>query len=53
LGEACPAKLEERSGAGGDKMWYVYIIQSVSSPAQEYTGLSEDLKQRLKDHNAG
>jgi putative endonuclease len=34
-------------------MWYVYIIRSLSSPAQEYTGLSEDLKQRIKDHNAG
>jgi putative endonuclease len=34
-------------------MWYVYIIRSVSSPAQEYTGLSEDLKQRLRDDNAG
>ena len=34
-------------------MWYVYIIRSASSPAQEYTGLSEDLKQRLKDDNAG
>jgi putative endonuclease len=34
-------------------MWYVYIIRSLSSPAQEYTGLSEDLKQRINDHNAG
>jgi putative endonuclease len=53
LGEACPAKLAERRRTGGIEMWYVYIIRSVSSPAQEYTGLSEDLKQRLKDHNAG
>ena len=34
-------------------MWYVYIITSASSPAQEYTGFSKDLTQRLKDHNAG
>jgi putative endonuclease len=34
-------------------MWYVYIIRSLSSAAQEYTGLSEDLKQRVKDHNTG
>ena len=34
-------------------MWYVYIIRSVSSPEQEYTGATADLKQRLTDHNAG
>jgi hypothetical protein len=33
-------------------MWYVYIIRSVSSPEQEYTGMTADLKQRLADHNA-
>ena len=33
-------------------MWYVYIIKSVSRPDQEYTGASQDLKQRLVDHNA-
>ena len=34
-------------------MWYVYIIRSVAIPAQEYTGMTADLKQRLTDHNAG
>jgi putative endonuclease len=34
-------------------MWYVYIIRSVSSPEQEYTGMTADLKQRIADHNAG
>lgn len=34
-------------------MWYVYILRSRSHPAQEYTGASEDLRQRLADHNAG
>ncbi len=34
-------------------MWYVYIIRSVNFPKQEYTGASEDLKQRIADHNAG
>ena len=33
-------------------MWYVYILKSISSPEQEYTGMTADLKQRLKDHNA-
>ncbi len=34
-------------------MWYVYIIKSVNHPDQEYTGASENLKQRLSEHNAG
>jgi predicted GIY-YIG superfamily endonuclease len=34
-------------------MWYVYIIRSISFPEQEYTGATADLKQRLRDHNAG
>ena len=33
-------------------MWYVYIIRSISSPDQEYTGATANLKQRLADHNA-
>jgi predicted GIY-YIG superfamily endonuclease len=34
-------------------MWYVYIIKSINSPDQLYYGASEDLKQRIKDHNSG
>ena len=34
-------------------MWYVYIIRSINSPDQEYTGATRDLKQRLSDHNSG
>jgi putative endonuclease len=34
-------------------MWYVYIIKSLSSGDEEYTGLTSDLKQRLKAHNSG
>jgi len=34
-------------------MWYVYIIRSIDRPDQEYIGASEDLKQRIKDHNSG
>jgi predicted GIY-YIG superfamily endonuclease len=33
-------------------MWYVYIIRSVSSPEQDYTGATADLKRRISDHNA-
>jgi len=34
-------------------MWYVYIIRSTNFPDQEYTGATQDLKQRLSDHNSG
>jgi hypothetical protein len=40
------------SGAGAS-MWYVYILRSIASPDQEYTGASADLKRRVADHNAG
>lgn len=34
-------------------MWYVYILRSISSPDQEYTGATADLKRRVAAHNAG
>lgn len=34
-------------------MYYVYLIQSISQPTQRYIGFTEDLKSRLKAHNAG
>ena len=34
-------------------MWYVYIVRSIAFPAQEYTGMTSDLKQRVADHNSG
>lgn len=32
---------------------YVYILQSVNDPSQHYTGLTSDIKARLKKHNEG
>ena len=32
---------------------YVYLLRSTSHPDQRYIGLSEDLKKRLAEHNAG
>ncbi len=32
---------------------YVYLIRSKSHPGQRYIGLTEDLKKRLAEHNAG
>ncbi len=34
-------------------MFYVYLLRSQSSPAQVYTGFTENLRQRLAEHNSG
>jgi predicted GIY-YIG superfamily endonuclease len=33
--------------------YYVYIIQSIDHPERFYTGFTEDLEERLADHNQG
>ena len=32
---------------------YVYLIRSVSHPDERYVGITQDLKTRLREHNAG
>ena len=34
-------------------MYYVYLIQSVSAQDERYLGMTTDLKERLREHNAG
>jgi len=34
-------------------MFYAYILQSISHPAELYRGHTTDLKNRLAEHNAG
>jgi len=34
-------------------MFYVYRIQIIKYPDRSYTGFTEDLKQRVSDHNQG
>ncbi len=34
-------------------MHYVYLLRSVSDPAQTYIGYTTDLRVRLQTHNAG
>jgi len=34
-------------------MKYVYFLQSIEHPEQNYVGLADDLKARFKAHNAG
>ena len=35
------------------KMYYVYLIRSISNPTQIYTGFTGNLTQRLEYHNTG
>ena len=34
-------------------MWYVYILSCQNDPNKHYTGYTENLKNRLADHNSG
>jgi predicted GIY-YIG superfamily endonuclease len=34
-------------------MHYVYLIESESTPRKRYVGYSDDLRQRMVDHNSG
>ena len=34
-------------------MFYVYLLESISSRGRRYVGLTSNLKQRLQDHNSG
>jgi predicted GIY-YIG superfamily endonuclease len=35
------------------QFFYVYILQSEVNPQRFYTGLTDDLRARLKNHNSG
>jgi putative endonuclease len=34
-------------------MQYVYILQSLADPDRQYTGCTQDLRERLAKHNLG
>ena len=38
---------------GRNRMFYTYILRSLSQPEQRYIGSTADLKSRLAKHNAG
>jgi putative endonuclease len=40
-------------GEGGESVYYVYLIESVSVQGERYLGMTTDLKKRLQEHNAG
>ena len=35
------------------KFYYVYMLQSIPNPDRFYVGMTENLEERLKEHNAG
>ena len=39
--------------AKADHMHYVYVLKSKSHPGRFYTGETDDLRRRFKQHNAG
>ena len=36
-----------------NRMYYVYLIESLSAQGERYVGMTADLKQRLREHNQG
>jgi putative endonuclease len=34
-------------------MYYVYLLRSIPFPEQTYTGYTEDLRERMAEHNNG
>jgi predicted GIY-YIG superfamily endonuclease len=40
------------SDGKGGIMWYVYILESERTYGKFYTGITNDLKRRLKEHNS-
>jgi putative endonuclease len=54
VGEGCRGEVSRQRNADGPTvMRHVYILQSVSDPERFYTGQTDDLKQRIRDHNSG
>ena len=45
--------MPSEASAKEDCLFYVYLIESESTPDQRYVGLTADLKRRLGDHNEG
>jgi predicted GIY-YIG superfamily endonuclease len=43
----------EASAKTGGRMKYVYLLQSIPEPGQIYTGLTDDMRNRLHEHNSG
>ena len=58
MGGGCRAgvrstKADWQASTRGCKMMYVYILQSLAKAETFYVGVTDDLKDRVKEHNAG
>ena len=42
-----------RSFSEGRPMYYVYLIESLSAAGERYVGITTNLEQRLREHDAG
>ena len=42
-----------RSFSEGGRVYYVYLIESLSAQGERYVGMTTDLKQLLRAHNQG
>ncbi len=42
-----------RSFSEGGPMYYIYLIESLSVARERYVGITTNLEQRLREHNAG
>jgi putative endonuclease len=42
-----------RSFSEGGPMYYVYLIESLSAARERYVGITTNLEQRVREHNAG
>ncbi|WP_332763730.1 GIY-YIG nuclease family protein [Phenylobacterium sp.] len=55
IGSAANAKQDAlRSfSEGGRHLHYVYLLESIDYAGERYVGVTNDLRQRLREHNAG
>jgi putative endonuclease len=55
MSEGCGAEAQGEGGrvTGEDDVNYVYILRSQDDPERHYVGVTSDLRERLKRHNAG
>jgi putative endonuclease len=47
------SRSQKGEGWDGTLMKYVYLLQSISHPTENYVGLTDDLRGRFTSHNAG